>query len=521
MKHRYIQQLTLLATLATVLNISAQQAPKLVVNIIVDQLRTDYLQAFSPLYGNNGFKRLLSQGLVYQNAYYPFTQTDRSSAAAALSSGTTPYYNGIIGNRLFNRETLRSMSCVDDKQFNGIYTDDCSSAASMKVTTIGDELKMASSGKSIVYSIAPERDAAIMLAGHAADGAIWIDDAKGLWCSSTYYQKQAPDWLVEYNNDRTLIDSRNNTWQPYGEISGSVLFFMDGGMQNPFSHKFSGENQFRLFKTSGLVNEAVTDLAMKCVASASIGTDQITDILYVTYYAGKFDHRPFAECQMELQDTYLRLDIEIGKLVSGIQQKIGDNDVMFVMTSTGYAEEDINDYEQYRIPTGTFYINRAANLLNMYFGAVWGQDNYIDTAFGQQIYLNRKILEKKNISLNDATNRARELLMQMAGVRNIYTAQELLQSSNENLVKVRNSFNMENSGDILIEVVPGWRSINEDTMESSVSNVSFIQFPIIFYGANVIGETIKSPTSVDRIAPTLSRAIRIRAPNACSSEPLF
>lgn len=521
MKHRYIQQLTLLATLATALNISAQQAPRLVVNIIIDQLRTDYMQAFSPLYGNNGFKRLLSQGLVYQNAYYPFSPIDRASATAALASGTTPYYNGVVGNRFFNRETLRSISCVDDRLFKGIFTDDCSSAAHLKVSTIGDELKLASSGKSIVYSIAPERDAAIMLAGHAADAAVWIDDATGFWCTSTYYQAQTPEWLTEFNRNNSLIDNRKNTWQPYSELSGSVLYFMDGGMHNPFNHKFTGENRYRLFKTCGLVNKAVTDIATKCVNSTDMGADPITDILYITYYAGKYDHRPFAECQMELQDTYLRLDIELGKLISNIQQKLGENNVMFVVTSTGYNEEETNDYEQYRIPTGTFYINRAANLLNMYFGAIWGQGNYVDAAFGQQIYLNRKLLEKQNISLGDATNRAQELLLQMSGVRNVYTAQQLQKSNNDNLAKTRNFFNIENSGDILIEVTPGWRTVNEDTMESSVSIASFIQFPIIFFGANISGGTITLPTSVDRIAPTISRAIRIRAPNACSSEPLF
>ncbi|MCH5310855.1 MAG: alkaline phosphatase family protein [Prevotella sp.] len=521
MKHRYIQQLTLLATLATALNISAQQAPRLVVNIIIDQLRTDYMQAFSPLYGSNGFKRLLNQGLVYQNGYYPFAPIDRASATAAISSGTTPYYNGVVGRRWLNRETLRPIFCVDDKQFKGIFTDDCSSAVNIKVSTIGDELKMASLGKSIIYSIAPERDAAIMLAGHAADAAIWIDDVTGFWCSSTYYQAQAPEWLAEYNKSKALIDSRRNTWQPYSEKSGSTSYFMGGGMQKPFNHKFSGENQYRTFKTSGLVNEAVTDIATKCVTSASMGIDPITDILYVTYYAGKFDHRPLAECQMELQDTYLRLDNEIDKLISNIQRKIGENNVMFVVTATGYGEEETNDYGQYRIPTGTFYMNRATNLLNMYFGAIWGQGNYVDTAFGQQIYLNHKLLEKQRISLGDATHRAQEFLMQMSGVRNVYTAQQLQQSSNENFVRTRNFFNVENSGDILIEVAPGWRSINEDTMESSVSIASFIQFPIIFFGANVAGGTITLPTSVDRIAPTISRAIRIRAPNACSSEPLF
>lgn len=521
MRHRYIQQLTLLAALTTALNMSAQQAPRLVVNIIIDQLRTDYMQAFAPLYGEHGFRQLLGKGLVYQNAYYPFAPIDRASATATISSGTTPYYNGIVGRRWLNKETLRPIFCVDDKRFEGIFTGEGSSAANIKVSTISDELKMASAGKSLVYSIAPERDAAILLAGHAADGAIWIDDETGLWCSSNYYKLPINNWLAEYNKSSAILDSKKTVWQPYSEQSGSVSYFMGSGKQKPFSHKFSGENQFRTFKTSGLINETVTRLATQCVTAASMGIDPATDILYVTYYAGKFDQRPLSQCQMELQDTYLRLDNEIAKLISNIQQKAGKENVLFVLTSTGYGEEENNDYEQYNIPTGTFYVNRATNLLNMYFGALWGQGRYVDTAFGQQIYLNRKELEKKRIGIGDATQRAQEFLLQMSGVRNVYTAQQLQQSSNADFIKTRNLFNAENSGDILIETAPGWHSINEDTMERSVSIASFIQFPIIFFGAGIKGETITVPTSTDRIAPTISRAIRIRAPNACSTEPLF
>lgn len=521
MKKRYIQQLTLLAALATALNISAQQAPKLVVNIIIDQLRTDYMQAFSPLYGQDGFKRLLNQGLVYQNAYYPFAPIDRASASATITSGTTPYYTGIVGKRWLNKETLRPVFCVDDKQYNGIFTNESSSAANIKVSTIGDELKMVSQGKALIYSIAPERDAAVLLAGHAADGAIWIDDRTGFWCSSSYYKLPIYNWLAEYNKKYPLIDYYNTEWKPYSATSGSISYFMGCGVQKPFSHKFSGENKFRTFKTSGMINEAITKIATQCVTNSSLGIDPITDILYVTYHAGKFDNKPLAECQMELQDTYTRLDNEIGKLINNIQSKIGTNDVLFVVTSTGYCEEENSEYKKYNIPTGTFYVNRATNLLNMYFGAIWGQGQYVESSFGQQIFLNHKQLEHKHISIGDATARAQEFLLQMSGVRNVYTAQQLQQGNNADLIKTRNVFNAENSGDILIDISPGWHSINEDTMEESVSIASLIQFPIIFFGANIKGETILLPASVDRIAPTISRAIRIRAPNACSSEPLF
>ena len=225
--------------------------------------------------------------------------------------------------------------------------------------------------------------------------------------------------------------------------------------------------------------------------------------------------------KQELKDTYLRLDQAIAALIRQLEEQIGQKNVLFVVTSTGYCDPEHTDYAKYRIPTGTFYINRAAGLLNMYFGATWGQGRYIETYTDNQLYVNRKFLEQKRIGLTDFNQRAREFLLQMEGVRNVYTALQLLSENNSEIVKVRNAFHPQHSGDILIEVTPGWHLQNEDTGEDRVSQASTIPFPIIFYGADIQPTRVQTPVTTDRIAPTLSRTIRIRAPNACTSEPLF
>jgi hypothetical protein len=224
---------------------------------------------------------------------------------------------------------------------------------------------------------------------------------------------------------------------------------------------------------------------------------------------------------MELQDTYVRLDREVARLIAGIEQKIGAEHVLFVITSTGYSDTESADYEQYRIPTGTFYMYRTSNLLNMYFGAIWGQGRYIETCYRNQMFLNHKLLESKRISLTDACRRAQEFLSQMSGVRNVYSGLQLLTSINEQTEKIRNGYNPSRCGDVLIEVSPGWNILNEQTQETQLSRASFIQFPIIFYGASITAERINDQVTVDRIAPTIAKSIRIRAPNACSKEPLF
>ena len=484
----------------------ARQVPKLVVNITIDQLRSDFLEAYAPLYGPDGFRKLMEQGRVYDNVTDPLIQTDRASAISTILTGTVPYYHSIVGQQWINRETLRPQQCTEDIRQIGTP-----SPAHLAVSTLGDELKVASDGKAFVYAIAPFADAAILSAGHAADEALWLDEQTGQWKTSQYYSnKQSITYLVSNELSNPGKNISKLRWVPLGQ---EKIF--------DFRHIFKGHKKFQEYQTSGLINAHVTDLALAYVRQKGLGSDEITDLLCLTYYAGPFNHQPVTECQQELKDTYLRLDQTIATLISQLEEKIGPKQILFVVTSTGYSDPEHTDYARYRIPTGTFYINRAAGLLNMYFGATWGQGRYIETYTDNQLYINRKLLEQKRISLTDFCQRAREFLLQMEGVRNVYTFLQLLSENNSEIAKVRNGFHPQHNGDILIEVNPGWHLQNEDTGEDRVSQTSAIPFPVILYGTNIEARQVTTPVTTDRIAPTLSRAIHIRAPNACNSDPLF
>lgn len=497
-------------------------APRLVVNITIDQLRNDYLGAFSPLYDGNGFKKLFDNGMVFSNVAYPFNTVDRASSVASMATGTTPYYHSIVARQWLDRESLRPVFCVDDEKYKGLLTKDKSSPKNLSTSTISDELKVFSQGRAMVYSISPFRDDAILSAGHAADGAFWIDDDTGEWCSTSYYSAQIPEWVTKYNNlypAKKQINGKEWTQDDY--YRGNFSYFMSESKQKDFSHKFTSDRRYIEYKASALVNENVTRYALHLINSTGLGKDDVTDLLNITYYAGNFDHRTVSECQLELQDTYVRLDRQLAILISSIELKVGARNVMFVITSTGYSDEEVTDYSKYNIPTGIFYINRTASLLNMFYGALWGKGQYVETCFGLQIFLNHKLLEEKRISLADATQRAQEFLCMCAGVRNVYTSQQLLSCSNELIDKRRNGFNPERCGDIIVEVAPGWRMYNESNLQTELSRASYIQFPLIIYGANVKKGRVETLVTTDRIAPTIARAIRIRAPNACASEPLF
>ncbi|MCQ2196042.1 MAG: alkaline phosphatase family protein [Bacteroidaceae bacterium] len=499
----------------------APEVPRLVVNIVIDQLRTDYMEAFSPLYCEDGFKRLLKQGRVYRQAEYPFSSPDRASAVASLMGGCSPYEHGIVGERWLDRASLQPVFCVEDKAFKGLLTIEQSSASNLAVSTITDELKVATEGKALVYSISPYRDASVLAAGHAADGAFWINDLTGQWCSTDYYG-QFPTWALTYNTKDGLKDRISSLkWEPVNSLVGGFNYFVAGGVRSPFKHTFSGERKVRELKESALVNDEVVRFAEFCMKSTSLGMDGVTDFLTVNFYAGNYMHKGVDECPMEMQDTYVRLDSKLADWMSFVEQKVGKNRVLFVLTSTGYADEQSTNLEPYRIPTGTFNITRAQLLLNMYLIAVYGQGQYVETALGNQLYLNLKLLENRALNQAEVLERSQDFLMQLSGVRDVFTTQRLLMGAGTpNISRLRNAHNPRVSGDILIQVAPGWHLINENTHEDRISRESYMGFPLIFLGTNVEKSTIETPVTVDRIAPTLARSLRIRAPNGCSAGPL-
>lgn len=509
MRNHYLS-ITLLAVLGWHIDAQAQyvnrQVPRLVVNITIDQLRSDFLESFAANYGDNGFKKLLSQGLVYENVSYPFVNPDQASAISTIVTGTTPFYHGITGNQWIDRNSLRPVSCTEDTHHPNIP-----SPAQLAVSCIGDELKMSTNGNAKIYAISPFQDMAILSAGHAADGAVWMNGNTGQWITSQYYSNEIPVWALSYNELNNISKKKRRIeWQP--------LYVK----QKPdFKHHLKSNKKYQEFQTSGLINADITALALACVSEQEMGTDSITDLLCITYYAGNFDHKPVIECQKELEDTYIRLDQSLDSLITTLENRLGKEQVLFCITSTGYSDPEGIDYSKYRIPTGTFYINRAANLLNMYFGALWGQGRYVETCYDDQLFLNHKLLESKRISLKDASQRTQEFILQMSGVKNVFTAQQLLYNYEGNLSKVRNSFHSQHSGDILIEIASGWHLQNEDTHDDRLSQAAAPVFPIIFYGVGIHAGHIQMPVTTDRIAPTIAKSIRIRAPNACTAEPLF
>lgn len=501
---------------------NTNEAPRLVVNILIDQFRSDYMEAFSSLYSGQGFLRLMKEGHVYTQAEYPFDSPDRASSVACFYSGTSPYENGIVGETWLDRQTLQPVYCVDDDEFKGCDTDEKSSPKYLGVTTVGDELKIATEGHAMVFSVSPHRDAAILGAGHAADGAFWLNDETGNWCGSSFYGEY-PVWASDYNKKSPLSKRIGGiTWTPSNESVGSFNYFISSAGRKPFSHKFSGDRKYREFKASACVNDEVNEFVKHLIKNTTIGMDEVPDLLNLTYYAGNYDHGSASLYPMEIQDTYVRLDYQLADIINAVENRVGEGRAMFVITSTGYSDpEDVQDLSRYRVPTGTFSITRAQLLLNMYLMAVYGEGQYVDMCRGNELYLNLKMIENKNLNLAEILERSSAFLIQLSGVRDVYTSNRLaLGAWTPGISKLRNAYNPKCSGDILIQVTPGWTLVNETSHEQSLSRESYMGFPLFFWGSGLEAEVDDAPVTMDRVAPTLSRLIRIRAPNACNLAPL-
>jgi hypothetical protein len=522
MKDRILTSLIAAVVITGLRAQAVSPVPKLVIGLTIDQLRADYIEAFSSMYGERGFKRLFKEGRVYCNAEYDFINIDPASAVASIYTGTTPYYNGIVGTRWMDRNSLRIIKAVDDPAHMGIYTSESTSPQHLLVSTLSDELMVATQGNAEVYSIAPTREMAVLSAGHAAKGAFWINNETGKWSGSTYYGS-FPEWVTTYN-DRDGLDFRISSlvWGPYLPVT-AYRYITSDVKQLTFKHNFFDERaeKYKRFKTSPYVNDEVNRLVRACLTKTNIGKDYIPDLLTLSYYAGNYAHKANTEYPMEIQDAYVRLDNSIGDLLDMVDRQVGLQNTLFFITSTGYVDSDPKDPEQYRIPGGEFHIKRCAALLNMYLMAIYGQGQYVETYYDRQIYLNHKLIEDKKLNLTEVLNRASDFIVQMSGVRTAYSSQRLLLGAwTPKIEKIRNSFNVSCSGDIYVEVLPGWSVVDEYSHHTKTIRDTYASVPVIFLGHNIKPEILYTPVKMTTIAPTISHFMRIRAPNAASQSPL-
>ncbi|MEN6589060.1 MAG: alkaline phosphatase family protein [Proteiniphilum sp.] len=501
----------------------AGEVPRLVVGITIDQLRGDYLEMFRHTFGAKGFNRLLSNGLVYSNVHYDFPSLDKASAITTIFTGANPSYHGITAENKYSVALNREESSFFDDNYLGNFTTDKRSPLPIKVSTIADELEVASGGQSDIYAFAPDASQALASGGHAASGAYWIEDVTGKWATTTFYRNKQP--VVDQHNrsGQSLTNAIGSiTWRPALDIGQYNAFPYTKNRYN-FQHYFGidKKDNIRLFKQSPYVNKEVTDIAIKVLASGSLGKRMNPDYLALTFYAGNYEKALDRNYSVEIQDTYYRLDQDLGRLLDAIETTVGLKNTLIFVVSTGYFNEQEILPEGMVSSGGDFHPERSQALLNMYLMALYGREQWIKKYYNRQIFFDRKLLEDKKIDLAEFQQKAAEFLVQSAGVQDVITSHQMLHGAyNQHVQYYRNGYYKGISGDLFLELQPGWQVIEPQSPDSYRVRNNAVVSPVIFFGNDIKPQKIEKTIHATEIAPSVSYRLRIRAPNAASGEIL-
>lgn len=497
--------------------------PQLVVEIMIDQLRSDYIELLQNHFGECGFKRLAENGVCFENVDFNIDNIDIVSSTAMLMTGAYPRINGISGSHVYDVKKRLSQHILADPDKLGNFTSEKLSPMALKVSTVSDELKINSGGLGYVYSIAPDAQQAILLAGHAGNGAFWINDLNGKWATSTFY-KDVPQ-VINNRNYKTPLTVRIDTmsWSPmldlseYPDIPTHKKYY-------PFKYLFpaSRKDRYVNYKKSGLVNEEVTTVALDFLKSLDMGKRGETDMLNIGYTLSPFGDNG-GEGSIELQDKYVRLDRQLGRLFEAIDGSVGLQNTLIVVASTGYFENSDTTDSKYNIPSGIFNPIKAKSLLNLYLMAVYGNAQWVDDYHNECFYLNHKLIKDKNLDLKEVRKNASDFLRRMSGVAEAYSVDDIIDNPNGNhALHIKNGMIAAHTGDVLVKIKPGWNvALNADNIQTQkVKQVraNVVSTPIYILHPSLKAQKIITPIDAILLAPTVSRLLRIRSPNAAEEK---
>ncbi len=498
--------------------------PKLVVGIMVDQLRTDYIDFLSSRFGKDGFNRLIGRGLYLKNVDYNVKDLDVVNSTAIVYTGNYASASGVPAEKIYDPASKYPLPVLHDAGMLGNFTNETYSPSSLRLSTISDELAVDGVGLGAIYSIAPDPMQAIIMTGHAGNSAFWIADENGKWATTTYY-KDVPNSITQ-RNYRTPLAERLDTmvWTPstpldsYDGVPAQKKYF-------PFRHTFPKKNadRYAKFKESALVNAEVTDLAIDYIKSLQLGQrGDVIDMLNIGYTVAPFKHSVDSDMRLELQDSYLRLDGQLERLMKVINESVGLDNTLIFLVSTGYFDDSAQEDARYRIPTGTFSMKRAVSLLNSFLSAKHGNDQYVDGSFRNMIYLDHNTLERHGLDLAEVRRDARDFLVKMSGVSDVKSLTDIVGETTPELRRISRGLDPKSAGDLRLEFAPGW-TVNDDVRlpvltwqvrEGSPATPAFLM------GPGIPEKTITGEVNATAIAPTVTSVMRIRSPNGAFDRPL-
>ncbi|MDJ0646650.1 MAG: alkaline phosphatase family protein [Flavobacteriaceae bacterium] len=517
-------------------NAENNERPKLIVGIVVDQMRYDYLTRFYDKYGDGGFKRLMNEGFNCKNNHYNYVPTYTGPGHASVYTGTTPKYHGIISNNWYDKKTKKEVYCASDSLVSPVGTqsdDDKMSPRRMLTTTFADENRLFTQlkGKSIGISIKDR--GAILAAGHSANAAYWFHGSDiGKWVTSSYYMKDLPKWVKDFNS-RKNINSYLKTWKTLYPItmyteSGDDLNNFEGGFDGketatfPYNlKKLKDKNWgYSIIKSSPFGNTLTTDFALEALVNEDLGKDALTDVLTISYSSTDYIGHNFGVNSKEVQDTYLRLDKDLERLLSTLDDKVGKDEYTVFLTSDHGAVHVPKYLQTVGIPSGYFNPDETKKRFLEFLVKKFGTRDIVESVSNDQVFLNKEKLAALNLKSEEVQRMIADELITYSGIDKVYTAAAMRSTNFTQGIEVllQNGYHQKRSGDVLIVKSNAVISYGETGSTHGSGNNYDTHVPLLFYGNGIKKGNLYRRTNITDIAPTISALLQISFPNGATGE---
>lgn len=519
--------------------IQTEKAPRLVVGIVVDQMRWDYLERFAPLFkSNGGFKRMMNQGFSNDNCQIGYTPSVTACGHTGIYTGTVPAIHGITGNAWYDALLKRTVYCSEDRTVEGVGTKGASdgkmSPKNMLTTSISDELRMATNFKSKVIGVAIKDRGAILPAGHSANGAYWFDAKSGKFITSTYYFKELPEWVAKFNN-RQVPDSLSKLgWNK--SLADELYLLYANADEKIYESKPFGSNQVKMpydlsrketegfskVITSPWGNTLTAEMTKAAIIAEELGKDTITDMLTVSFSSPDYIGHSFGPNSWEVVDNYIKLDVDLGKLLDFLDATVGKGKYTTFLSADHAVAHVPGFMEDNKLPGGIMNDRVAMDEMNKAIKNKFGIDKAVVSLYNYQVHFNRDLLDSVNADRNAINQFMINYLMKKDYILNAFPTSEILTSPMPQYLreKVANGFLYNRSGDIQMILKSGYIDGGETGTTHGLWYSYDAHIPLLWYGFGIKQGRSAKRVYMHDIASTLAALLKIQEPSGNIGNPI-
>ena len=514
--------------------------PKLVVGIVVDQMRWDYLARFADRFGDGGFKRLLAQGFSCDNTMINYLPAFTAVGHTCIFTGSVPAFSGIAGNDWVEQSTGQRVYCTDDSTVLAVGAEDPSSKdgkmspRNLLVSTVADELMMADNFRSRVVGVSLKDRAAIIPAGHTATAAFWLDDSTGHFITSNYYMTKLPEWVDSFNGKNPVKTYMGSKWSTLYPKNTYLQSDMD---DQPYEGKFKGDSttafphnldsSYKMAKSSFRYtpggNTLTLDFARRAIDGYQLGQGAFTDFLTINCASTDYVGHQFGINSIEIEDTYLRLDQDLASFFSYLDEKIGKGEYTIFLTADHGAAHAIWYSQNHDIPADYWNPQPVVDSLNRILGQNFQTPNLVDTISNYQVTFNMRTIRQKKLDFNAIKKTALDWLRQQPGITYAMDMANVGETAVAEPVRsmVMNGYYSKRSGAIQLVLNAGWFESHGKTGTSHGTwNPYDTHIPLLFMGWGIQKGHTNQQVYMTDIAPTLAALLHIQMPNGCVGKPI-